>query len=162
MTTPIDRAEQRAMKTLSDWADALKQPMYEVTELQNLKRRLVAQFREYETELEETKRERDKLFVEVGKWVDVPSFEYWKDRAEKAERELDEAREMSQKRGLANKKLLADNQELIEEHNRLKCRHANLLASLGCYSRYVEYTSPDAHKIAQDALAEDDRLAKEI
>lgn len=39
--------------------------------------------------LNETTKERDGLFLEVGKFADVPSFEYWKYRAEKAEKQVD-------------------------------------------------------------------------
>lgn len=37
--------------------------------------------------MDRLKAERDSLFIELGKYSDVPSFEYWKDRAEKAEAE---------------------------------------------------------------------------
>jgi hypothetical protein len=46
--TEIDRAEKAAMRTLNDWVDAL-QPKFNAIEMQALKQRLTAAFREYET-----------------------------------------------------------------------------------------------------------------
>ncbi len=33
-------------------------------------------------------KERDKLFLELGKYADIPRFEFWKDKAEELERKL--------------------------------------------------------------------------
>lgn len=40
--------------------------------------------------IDELTTQRDELQIEIGKWADVPRFEYWQDRAEKAEKERDE------------------------------------------------------------------------
>ncbi len=54
--TSIDRAERKAMDCLSEWVNSM-QPKFTAVEMQDLKRRMVAVFREYES-LVEMLRER--------------------------------------------------------------------------------------------------------
>lgn len=38
--------------------------------------------------------ERDQLFIVLGKYADIPSYEYWKERFEKCERDRNSYREI--------------------------------------------------------------------
>jgi hypothetical protein len=84
----LDKLKEWSADTIDGQAHQIQRLKHELSCI-DPKTLTFSPLRERVSELE---KERDKLFLELGKYADVPSFEYWKDRAEKAEKERDAAR----------------------------------------------------------------------